>query len=36
MTSLAEGVDRDDLAEPASLGEGERSGSNPPLTGIRE
>jgi crotonobetainyl-CoA:carnitine CoA-transferase CaiB-like acyl-CoA transferase len=35
MTSLAEGAERDDLAEPASLDEGERRGSNPPLTGIR-
>ena len=35
MTSLAEGADREDVAGPITAGEGERSGSNPPLTGTR-
>ena len=35
MTSLAEGADREDVAGPTTAGEGERSGSNPPLTGTR-
>jgi crotonobetainyl-CoA:carnitine CoA-transferase CaiB-like acyl-CoA transferase len=35
MTSLSESAESDGLAEPATLGRGERSGYNPPLTGIR-
>ena len=35
MTSLAEGAGREDVAGPTTAGEGERSGSNPPLTGTR-
>ena len=35
MTSLSEGAGREDVAGPTTAGEGERSGSNPPLTGTR-
>lgn len=35
MTSLAEGAGREDVGGPTTAGEGERSGSNPPLTGTR-
>ena len=35
MMSFAEGAGREDVTGPKTAGEGERSGSNPPLTGTR-
>ena len=35
MTSLVEGAGWEDVGGPTTAGEGERSGSNPPLTGTR-